>query len=130
MLAPGARDELVRAYDASLEARMKIPWFDLSEVRTFAEGLVADLSRVRSGGVARADKTGSIAKRMERLIDQAAVFEREHRLNFYKKAQMISIVRSGLSAENWPAEDVEKIIQRLLTSPLRRTVALEPKKPA
>lgn len=99
---------------------MRIPWLDLSEVRAFATHFVEDLCRARSGGIARGDKPEQIAKRFEKLLEKAALFEREHRLNFYKKAQLVAQVRRGLSDKAWQPADVEFIAQRLIVDRLRK----------
>lgn len=97
---------------------MRIAWLDLSEVKSFAESFVDHFCRIRAGGMARGDKPAKIAKRLDKLLEEAAVFERTRKLNFYKKAQLVSQVRSGLSERSIPAEEVESVGQRLLGMPL------------
>lgn len=100
---------------------MAFSWFDLTEVRAHAAGLVEDLHRVKAGGTARGDKMAQTGKRIEKLLEQAADFEREKRLNFYKKARLLADVREGLTGKGWVAADTEAIINQLLTNRLRRT---------
>ncbi len=97
---------------------MRIPWFNLSEVKVFAASFVNDFCRIRSGGAARGDKPAQIAKRIDKLLEDAAIFERTHKLNFYKKAQFVSLVRGGLEGRSIPPEDIHSISQRLLTTRL------------
>ncbi|MES2682622.1 MAG: hypothetical protein V4650_03815 [Pseudomonadota bacterium] len=98
---------------------MQLPWFNLTEVTAHAHALVEDLHRVRAGGVARGDKVGQIAKRLEKLLDDSAAFELKHKLNTYKKAKLLTLVREGLTAREWAAADIDPVISRLLTNRLR-----------
>lgn len=97
---------------------MRIPWFDLSEVKIFAASFVEDFCRIRSSGTARGDKPAQIAKRIDRLLQDAAAFERARKLNFYKKAQLVSLVREGLSVRSVSADEIESVGRRLLSGPL------------
>lgn len=99
---------------------MKIAWLDLTEVKTFAASFVENFCRIRAGGMARGDKAVQIAKRFDKLLEDAAAFERARKLNFYKKAQLVSLVRSGLSERSIPADEIESVSQRLLGAPLVR----------
>ncbi len=95
-----------------------IPWFDLTEVKVFAARFVEDLCRIRSSGAARGDKPAQIAKRIDKLMQDAVTFERTHKLNFYKKAQLVSLVRSGLSERAIPTDEIESVSRHLLGTPL------------
>lgn len=98
---------------------MPLPWFNLTEVTAHAQTLVEDLHRVRAGGVARGDKVGQIAKRLEKLLDDSAAFELKQQLNAYKKAKLLTLVREGLAAREWATADIDPVISRLLTNRLR-----------
>ncbi len=93
---------------------MRIPWLDISEVKTFSARFVEDLCRIRSSGMARGDKPAQIAKRIDKLLEDAAAFERTRKLNFYKKAQLVSLVRDGLEQRSIPSEEIHSVSQRLL----------------
>lgn len=99
---------------------MALPWFDLTEVKAQAAKLVEDLHRIKAGGAARGDKLAQTSKRMEKSLEDAAQFEQSHRLNIYKKAQFLTLVREGLTSKNWVAVDTEAIVNRLLTHRLRK----------
>lgn len=93
--------------------------FDLTQVNKFTVEFVHDLNRVRVNGIARRDKPPQIQKRIDKLIERAADFDKEHRLNVYKKAQLLSQIREGLDAEGWAKEDVELVVRRLMTLRLK-----------
>jgi hypothetical protein len=97
---------------------VRISWFDISEVKAFTASLVEDLARTQSGGVTRGDKPAQVARRIDKLLENAADFERGKRLNIYKKAQLLSHVRRGLAGKAWSSADIESIIQRLVMSRL------------
>lgn len=99
---------------------MALPWFDLTEVRDRATKLVEDLHRLKSSGAARGDKTTQVGRRMDRVLDEAARFESTEKLNIYKKAKLIALVRDGLAAKGWDAADIDAINDQLLTSRLRK----------
>lgn len=95
--------------------------FDLTHVNKFAKELVEELNRVKVNGIARDDKPQQIQKRIDRLIERAAHFEREHELNVYKRAQLLSQVRKGLDAERWNQNDVEALVRQLMTHRLKQS---------
>ena len=99
--------------------------FDLSKVKNFTAELVDDLHRIKANGIARRDKPAQINKRFEKTINAAIEFEQEQKLNVYKKAQFLILVRSGLASKAWSKDDIERVVQQLLTRRLQK-----PAKPA
>ena len=99
---------------------MTLAWLDLTEVKEHAAKLVEELHRIKAGGTARGDKMVQIGKRMEKVLGDAAQFEHSRKLNFYKKAQLLTAVRAGLAAKDWATADTEAIITQLLTHRLRK----------
>ncbi len=102
---------------------MPFPWFDLTDVKGHAAQLVEDLHRLKTGGTARGDKMAQTGKRIEKVLEAAAHFEQTHKLNIYKKAKLISLVREELVARQWDAADIDAINDQLLTSRLRKRPA-------
>lgn len=99
---------------------MLISWLDTREVTRFVGPFIEELHRIKSGGAARGDKIQQVGRRIDKLLDSAASFERAQRLNVYQKARLLTAVREGLASKHWSQADTEAIVQQLLLVRLQK----------
>lgn len=95
---------------------MLFRWLDTTEVKQFARATCAEFVRLRKSTALRGDDTSKRAGKFARLRDKAAGYVVN--LNFYKKACFISEVRSGLTAQGIPEQDVSTFVRSLLIAPI------------
>lgn len=93
-------------------------WFDTKKVDAFASSIVDEYVRLRKSVVVRHDTAEKRVRKFERLTAKVKVFVRDEKLNFYKKAKLLSRLRDGLSKQNIPDDDISAFLNSLLLAPI------------
>jgi hypothetical protein len=95
-------------------------WLDTSEGSKFAEQIATDYDKLRRSVVVRGDDSDKRARKFEKLAKRVEEFHREHRLNFYQKAKMLSDIKAGMSLYGIEQEEISAFLRALLLKGLPR----------
>lgn len=89
-------------------------WFHTDEVTRYAVAVAMKYGRLRKSSAIRLDDAPKRAKKVDRLVQEVKKFKREKKLNFYKKAVMVSGIRQGLRNQGIPEPEVSAFVDALL----------------
>jgi hypothetical protein len=103
---------------ACREDEPMLGWFDTKEVDAFAASVVDEYARLRRSVVVRHDTADKRTQKFDKLTAKVKAFVRERRLNFYKKARLLSRLRDGLSKQDVPEAEVSAFLNSLLLAPI------------
>jgi hypothetical protein len=96
---------------------MVLGWFDTRAVVAFAAETAREIQAAfpptEESRRVRPDKR---AKRIERAINKARAFGKEHKLNFYKRAQFANTLRWALKEAGYPEEFVRDVVGLVVVS--------------
>jgi hypothetical protein len=97
-----------------------LDWFDTTKVTQFASSIAAQYGRLRKSTALRMDDASKRAKKVEKLVQKVREFDRDERLNIYKKARMMKEIGNGLRQQGVPAAEVTAFVDSLLLTDLPR----------
>ena len=92
---------------------MIFKWFDANEAKAFGSSLAQDLLRQDTPSKARGTKKKK-QNDLSKLLTRIAVFKVQHKLNFYKKAQLGNAFKWTLIEGGYDAETANSITTSLL----------------
>ena len=95
-----------------------IGWFDTTEVNAFAASITDEYARLRKSVVVRHDTADKRTQKFDKLSAKVKAFIREKKLNFYKKAKLLSQLRNGLRKQDVPEPEVSAFLNSLLLAPI------------
>jgi hypothetical protein len=93
-------------------------WFDTKEVDAFAASVVEEYARLRKSVVVRHDTADKRALKFDKVAAKVKAFVQGRKLNFYKKAKLLSRLRDGLSKQSVPDEEITAFLNSLLLAPI------------
>ncbi len=89
-------------------------WFDTSEGSLFAEQIAGDYDKLRRSVVVRGDDAVKQAKKFGKLRQRVQEFQLEHKLNFYRKAKMLSDIKAGMNRRGIEEDEISEFLRSLL----------------
>jgi len=93
-------------------------WLDTKEVDVFAASIVEEYARLRKSVVVRHDTADKRTQKFDKLTAKVKAFVRERKLNFYKKAKLLSRLRDGLKKHSVPENEISAFLNSLLLAPI------------
>jgi len=97
---------------------MLLGWLDTRSAVEFARSIAAEIHQaLPADEEARSQKEiGKRVRKVERLMERARTFSREHRLNFYKKAKLVNTLKWELKDAGYSEIFVREIAAQVLVN--------------
>lgn len=95
---------------------MILKWFDASEAKEFGVSLAQDL--LKQDALAKSENAKLARKKNQdalvKFLDRIAIFKQQHKLNFYKKAQLGNVFKWKLIEAGYDPKEASQITTSLL----------------
>lgn len=99
---------------------MIFSFFKTAEVSEFADSVASEYDRLRRSSAVRRDSPERQSQKFEKLSQKVDSYCRDHRLNFYKKARMIYVIKQGLEEKGVSEPDITAFINNVLAKGLQK----------
>jgi len=97
---------------------MAMTWFDTKELKAFAQEIARDYLKLSKSVQVRHDSAAKRVERFARLKARADEFYRTKQLNVFKRARLISELRTQLESVGVPDEEASEFVSSVLFKPL------------
>ena len=99
---------------------MALSWFDITEAASLAAELAEHYCLRRDATQQRnPKKLARLTRSQDDLTRRVQLFNRTHRFNFYKRAQLLMQLKQGLSARGVPEAEAAGVMDEYLAAGAR-----------
>ena len=98
---------------------MVLEWFNVTDVKRFANDIAAQYGRLRKSSALRMDDASKRIKKVEKLIQEVREFTKAGKLNIYKRARLVKEMSEGMRSLQIPESEISAFMDSVLVTDLR-----------